>query len=319
MATIALDAASRLLLASDDASIVFGGALDGGELRMDCGVLHISPAQNLTRVAGDLQAGSIRADSIQAASIAGVQPTISQACVPGDAIRQVNGDGTVICESLQQTVTGECTAGGEAISQVNADGTVRCESLQPTILGMCPVSAAIRQVNGDGTVVCQAVQPTITDSCNSGTAIRAVNLDGTVVCEPTLHVPPPLVALSSISQLGVMKVSGTFQYDQQNVAHGVVDHTKVLSVSMYIIDNEGQHFPPGAHKLNGNSGNDGREYYFKARVLSNVFQVTIDAGTHQSTMGSGFSSNHDNIQRGSASCTTAPCGNFVITILYDAS
>ena len=185
------------------------------------------------------------------------------------------------------------------------------------LLRACVLGEALRQVNGDGTVVCQGVQQPISGSCSFGEAIREVNADGTVSCEPIVQpVPPPLVALSSITQLGVMKVTGTFMFTQHNVAHGVVDHNKVLSVSMYIIDDEGQHFPPASQSLLGNTGNDGREYYFKVRVLQDTFQITIQGHA---------TNNHGNIMRSDCGgllpcpCTTAPCGNFVITILYDAA
>lgn len=125
-------------------------------------------------------------------------------CDEGYAIRQVNDDGSVLC----QLIDGTAYSAGEGllldVSVFSADPTY----LQRRVTDACPAGESIRRINEDGSVVCElddgssytagfrmllsdpefsvdpaVIQERVNGSCEAGFAIRAINEDGTVSCE----------------------------------------------------------------------------------------------------------------------------------------
>ena len=151
-----------------------------------------------------LLGGGTSGDITLSADSAYLQRRVSSSCTAGSSIRAIAADGTVTCETDDNTTY---SAGlGLALdgSQFSADTTY----LQRRISSSCAVGSSIRAVAADGTVTCETddnstyiagtgldltgttfsvdpleVQSRVTGVCGSGYAIRTINSNGTVVCE----------------------------------------------------------------------------------------------------------------------------------------
>ena len=199
-----------------------------------------------------------------------VQTRVTGACTPGSMVTAINADGSVVCETdddttyaagfgldldgstfniltgtMQTRVTGTC-APGSMVTAINADGTVVCETdddttyaagfglelddsifnvltdtLQTRVTGTCAVGSTIQAINADGSVECgivsgtpvnagfgleldgttfnvlsDTIQTRVTGNCAVGSTIRMINADGTVECEP--HDTQPIFTQTAI-------------------------------------------------------------------------------------------------------------------------
>ncbi len=84
-----------------------------------------------------------------------VQARVGGSCAAGLSIRQINADGTVICEDDTDTNTTYAAGAGITITGANNDIAVDTTAIQGRISGSCAANESIRQINADGTVLCE--------------------------------------------------------------------------------------------------------------------------------------------------------------------
>ena len=147
-----VDAATNGLDAS-----VFGGSALFIELTVDGDVL--SPRIPIASVPYAVKAGV--AETLEGFDPSTVQNRVASACAAGSSIRQINTDGTVICQTdttggvgtiTSVAGTGGLTGGGSAGAVTL---TVDTAAIQARVASTCAAGSSIRQINANGTVVCQ--------------------------------------------------------------------------------------------------------------------------------------------------------------------
>ncbi len=99
-----------------------------------------------------------------------VQARVGGSCAAGLSIRQINADGTVICEADDDTNTTYAAGAGITISGATNDIAVNTATIQARVSGSCAANESIRQINVDGTVVCEADTDTDTDTLYTAAA-----------------------------------------------------------------------------------------------------------------------------------------------------
>ncbi len=190
------------------------------------GTVTCETDDNTTYTAG---AGLSLTDTTFSADTTYVQRRVSSTCTAGSSIRAIAEDGTVTCETddnttysagtglslsgttfsanttyLQRRVSSTCTT-GSSISAIAADGTVTCETddnttytagtglslsgttfsadtsyLQRRVSGSCVVGSSVRAINADGTVTCWSDAPLNRTATPTGNIITTVDSAGDV-------------------------------------------------------------------------------------------------------------------------------------------
>jgi hypothetical protein len=120
-----------------------------------------------------------------------IQQRVIGVCGAGYAIRQINADGSVVCEADDDTLTGLSCASGQ-IAEWNGATWVCGDDDVGTGGGGGDITAvyAGHGLGGGGEsggttlyVLTSTIQSRVSDACSTGYSIRAVNQDGSVVCE----------------------------------------------------------------------------------------------------------------------------------------
>jgi hypothetical protein len=113
-----------------------------------------------------------------AADTSVLQSRVSGVCTAGNSIRQINADGTVICEA--DTDTNTTYTAGTGLTLTGTTFSANTSYLQRRVTGLCTAGNSIRQINADGSVVCEFDTNT-TYSAGSG-----LDLSGTTfLVDPT--------------------------------------------------------------------------------------------------------------------------------------
>jgi hypothetical protein len=81
-----------------------------------------------------------------------IQTRVSEACAAGFAIRQVNPDGSVVCEQDD----GSAYYPGYGLSLEGTTFSVMTDTIQTRVSGSCEVGSTIRVINEDGSVECES-------------------------------------------------------------------------------------------------------------------------------------------------------------------
>ncbi len=141
---------------------------------------------------------------------AAVQTRISGTCAPGQSIRAIGADGSVICEIDDSATAGATYAAGSGLSLAGTTFSVDTAAIQARVFGTCAAGSAIASIGVDGTVTCETddsatyaagsglslagttfsvdtatIQARVTGSCAAGQAIASISATGTVTCAST--------------------------------------------------------------------------------------------------------------------------------------
>ncbi|MCB9532216.1 MAG: hypothetical protein H6700_10660 [Myxococcales bacterium] len=145
-----------------------------------------------------------------AVNTATIQSRVASTCPAGSSIRAIAANGTVTCETDDDTNT--TYTAGTGLALTGTTFSVDANAVQARVAATCPAGSSIRAIAADGTVTCETDDDTDTDTtysagsglaltgttfsvdansvqtrvaatCAAGSSIRAIAADGTVTCE----------------------------------------------------------------------------------------------------------------------------------------
>jgi hypothetical protein len=169
-----------------------------------------------------LSGGGTSGNVTLSANTAEVQARVSSSCASGSSIRQINADGTVVCEPDSDTQY----SAGSGLELNSTTFSADTDYLQSRVTGTCSGTQAMREINADGTVTCESIpqgditavwgSSGLTGGGDSGAVTLAVNFavyDGVFTTECTRgdREPTPVAMISSADSFCVLV--GVYAYD----------------------------------------------------------------------------------------------------------
>jgi len=153
-------------------------------------------------------AGLALAGSTFSVDTSAIQARISGTCAPGQSIRAIGADGSVICEIDDSGTAGTTYGAGAGLALAGSTFSVDTAAIQARVTGSCAPGESIRAIAADGSVSCEAddsatyaagtglslagttfsvntaaIQARVSGTCAAGSAIASIGVDGTVTCE----------------------------------------------------------------------------------------------------------------------------------------
>ena len=164
------------------------------------------------------------ADHLQSHLASDFQIRIASACGTGQSIQAINADGSVACETDQDTkftagagltlsgnafsvdpslvqarVSGSCVA-GKYIRAIDATGAVTCDVDANTVF---TAGSGLQLVGSAFSVNTSVIQARVSGTCGAGQAVQAIDGSGGVTCEPNI------ANQSASAQTADLFISGT--------------------------------------------------------------------------------------------------------------
>ena len=138
-----------------------------------------------------LTGGGLSGDVTLNVNTSVIQQRVSGVCAAGNAVRVVNGDGTVSCESvaggagdITAVIAGTGLTGGAASGDATLN--VATGGITNALLANNSVDSSkiVDGSIGSGDVNSAQVQQRVSGNCTAGNAIRVIDQSGNVTCEP---------------------------------------------------------------------------------------------------------------------------------------
>lgn len=245
-----------------------------------------------------LTGGSTLGDATLAVDTGAIQSRVTGDCAVGSAIRAINSDGSVTCETdddsgdITAVNTGPGLTGGDVSGAI--DLGVDTEYLQRRVTGTCPEGRSVRAIHANGTVTCAAEGRLATDTSSSTTY-----LSGT--CQQYANAELSITVPTS----GQIVVSGQAWMRVQHATAGTDNRIEVAIGTSPTDCGSAQY--RGVHEVPGHFPTSTN--YFDATIDTRR-TFSVSAGTHTyyvtGRITSGYAANTDSFWYASMDATFIP-------------